>query len=101
MSGIRQTGAGTDRQWVLEGVGGEAAYHDTREEVAAAAEHSELCRADVLMVTDASCTFESWHRASAGRDYNYFPPYASPASFLSCALLDTLISSKGDANGIT
>jgi len=53
-------------QWRLEGVGGKAALHDTPEAIAAAATHNTLAEADVVLVTDASCSFSGWHRASAG-----------------------------------
>lgn len=85
------------RGWVLEGVGGKAALHDTAESVAAKAVHTRLGKKeaagaadidsdaknsgngkddgntdhddegfDVVVFSDASCSFESWHRASAG-----------------------------------
>jgi predicted NAD/FAD-dependent oxidoreductase len=57
---------GDGSRWILRGVGGEAAFHDTAETVAAAAETRLLAEADVVVLTDASCSFEGWHRASAG-----------------------------------
>eukprot|EP00873_Tetraselmis_striata_P039359 jgi/Tetstr1/459623/TSEL_000446.t1 len=52
--------------WRLHGVGGDAAYHDTPESVAAGAAHRLLAEVDVVLLTDASASFEGWHRASAG-----------------------------------
>jgi predicted NAD/FAD-dependent oxidoreductase len=55
-------------KWQLLGTTGEAALHDSKEEVAAKAEHTPCSPLffDALLVTDASASFEGWHRASAG-----------------------------------
>ena len=52
--------------WTLHGVGGEAAYHDTAEASAAAAAPTALGSFDIVVLTDVSSSFGSWHRASAG-----------------------------------
>jgi predicted NAD/FAD-dependent oxidoreductase len=52
--------------WRVDGVGGEAAIHDTSEAAAASATHRPLTEVDYVLVTDASASFEGWHRASAG-----------------------------------
>ena len=57
---------GDDAQWELAGVSGPAAFHDTAEAVAAAAQPQSLGRFDAVLLTDVSSSFESWHRASAG-----------------------------------
>ncbi len=54
--------------WQLFGTTGEAAFHDSKEALAAQAQYvpcSDLLF-DALLVTDASASFEGWHRASAG-----------------------------------
>ena len=56
----------SSNKWRLEGVGGEAAYHDTAERVAGKATNSSLGDFDAVLVTDISASFGSWHRASAG-----------------------------------
>ena len=55
-------------KWQLFGTTGEAAFHDSKEEVAVQAEHVACSPEgfDALLVTDASASFEGWHRASAG-----------------------------------
>jgi predicted NAD/FAD-dependent oxidoreductase len=58
-------------KWYLEGIGGNAAFHDTKESIAAAAKHNYLNNNDdgydIVVLTDISSTsFDSWHRASAG-----------------------------------
>jgi len=65
-------------RWSLYGTSGEIAYHDTPEaKVAAAAAisssdrgqrlgRSSGCEYDVVILTDVSSSFGSWHRASAG-----------------------------------
>lgn len=65
-----------NKKWRLEGVGGKAALHDTKESEAKMAQHSELKTGsdsgdaetwDFVVLTDLSSTsFDSWHRASAG-----------------------------------
>lgn len=60
-------GVNSDR-WQLLGTTGEAAFHDSKETIAAQAQNvpcSDLFF-DALLVTDASASFEGWHRASAG-----------------------------------
>lgn len=55
-------------RWQLLGTSGEAAFHDSKEALAAQALYvpcSDLLF-DALLVTDASASFEGWHRASAG-----------------------------------
>ena len=56
----------SSNKWRLQGVDGEAAYHDTAERVAGKGRNSSLGEFDAVMVTDISTSFESWHRASAG-----------------------------------
>lgn len=58
--------AAQGRTWRLSGVGGEAAFHDTAEDVAATAKPHVLGEFDAVLVTDVSASFEGWHRASAG-----------------------------------
>lgn len=59
-------------KWRLEGVGGKAALHDTKESEARQAKHGTLGEDeddgyDYVILTDISSTsFDSWHRASAG-----------------------------------
>ena len=61
-------------KWSLYGTSGEIAYHDTPEEKVAATSSSERQRLgrspeheyDVVILTDVSSSFGSWHRASAG-----------------------------------
>ena len=62
-------------KWCLYGTSGEIAFHDTPEEKVAAAAASDkgqiLGRTsdreyDVVILTDVSSSFGSWHRASAG-----------------------------------
>ena len=52
--------------WRLLGTSGEAAAHDSAEALAAAAEHEGFGVYDKIIVTDISCSFGGWHRASAG-----------------------------------
>ena len=57
--------------WVLRGVSGAAAFHDTAESVAsAAAAMGSLAPGtppfDAVLLTDISSSFGEWHRASAG-----------------------------------
>ena len=63
VSGVSRAPAGA---WVLEGTGGRAALHDTPESEAAPARPGELGTFDAVVVTDASASFDGWHRASAG-----------------------------------
>eukprot|EP00729_Bicosta_minor_P009734 gene9734-6197_t len=56
----------SSNKWRLQGVDGEAAYHDTAERVAGKGRNSSMGEFDAVMVTDISASFESWHRASAG-----------------------------------
>ena len=57
-------------KWHLEGVGGHAAFHDTKESIAKRARYNYLNDGegyDLVVLTDISSTsFDSWHRASAG-----------------------------------
>ena len=55
-------------KWLLLGTTGEAALHDSKEEVAAQAQNTACCDVvfDALLITDVSASFEGWHRASAG-----------------------------------
>lgn len=62
VSRVRKSGD----KWELFGTTGEAAYHDTKEEVAQKEHEQFLCSADVVIFTDISSSSESWHRASAG-----------------------------------
>ena len=69
--GIRVAGVtpSNNKAWVLRGVSGEAAFHDTPETVAAAATSSIIGHAggyDAVILTDLSSSFGGWHRASAG-----------------------------------
>lgn len=59
---------GDDDKWKLEGTGGKAALHDTKESEAKQAVHGVLEQGyDLVVLTDVSSTsFDSWHRASAG-----------------------------------
>ena len=69
VSGLRRVAAadGGPPQWALLGVGGAAAFHDTAEAVAAAAEAAALgAPFDAVLLTDVSSSFANWHRASAG-----------------------------------
>ncbi|CAE7502553.1 kidins220, partial [Symbiodinium sp. CCMP2456] len=52
--------------WLLRGVEGPAALHDTAEEEAAKQAPDALGEFDVVIVTDVSASMASWHRASAG-----------------------------------
>lgn len=54
------------QRWELAGVSGSAAYHDTAEAVAAAAQRASLGSFDLVVCTDASMAQSAWHRASAG-----------------------------------
>ena len=57
-------------KWHLEGVGGQAAFHDTKESIAKHPTHNflnDIEGYDLVVLTDISSTsFDSWHRASAG-----------------------------------
>ena len=55
-------------KWELYGTSGEAALHDSKEEVAAKAKFVPCSphHFDALLVTDVSASFDGWHRASAG-----------------------------------
>ena len=72
--GVRVAKVARDgRGWRLLGTSGEAAAHDSPEALAAAAAHGGLGPAhDIVIVTDVSCSFGGWHRASAG-----LPPEAA------------------------
>jgi predicted NAD/FAD-dependent oxidoreductase len=63
-------GAAAPPQWELFGVAGTAAFHDTAEDsaaaAAAAAGRGSLGVFDAVVFTDASSSYEEWHRASAG-----------------------------------
>ncbi|OLQ15029.1 Kinase D-interacting substrate of 220 kDa [Symbiodinium microadriaticum] len=52
--------------WLLRGVEGPAALHDTAEEEAAKQAPDALGEFDAVIVTDVSASMASWHRASAG-----------------------------------
>eukprot|EP00439_Symbiodinium_sp_Y106_P059774 s507_g8.t1 len=52
--------------WLLRGVEGPAALHDTAEEEAAKQAPDALGEFDIVIVTDVSASMASWHRASAG-----------------------------------
>mmetsp|Transcript_28349 Transcript_28349/g.27168 ORF Transcript_28349/g.27168 Transcript_28349/m.27168 type:complete len:500 (-) Transcript_28349:66-1565(-) len=56
----------TEDKWELMGLGGVAALHDSPEDVASRAFHHSLGIFDMVIVTDASCSFDGWHRASSG-----------------------------------
>ena len=65
----------TTGRWCLYGTSGEIAFHDTPEEKVAAAAASDKGQSlgrtpdreyDVVILTDVSSSFGSWHRASAG-----------------------------------
>lgn len=61
------SGSGTTKTWTLFGTNGEAAYHDSAEAVAqASTSHVIGENYDVIVMTDISSSFSSWHRASAG-----------------------------------
>jgi hypothetical protein len=53
-------------RWLLRGVEGQAAFHDTAEEEAARAAPDSLGEFDAVVVTDVSAAAQGWHRASAG-----------------------------------
>ena len=59
-----------EKKWKLVGPSGEAAAHDSSEAIARAGVHEDLGGSGVLydavIVTDISCSFGGWHRASAG-----------------------------------
>jgi predicted NAD/FAD-dependent oxidoreductase len=61
------SGSGSRKTWSLFGTNGEPAYHDSAETVAQSAA-SDLIGDDydVVVLTDISSSFSSWHRASAG-----------------------------------
>jgi len=69
-SGVRvsRTKQREDGIWRLFGTSGQAALHDTPEAVAkrTQADGIELGEFDAVVVTDASASRPSWHRASAG-----------------------------------
>jgi hypothetical protein len=46
--------ASVESRWRLEGVGGEAAFHDTAESVAVKASNTSLGEFDVVVLTDIS-----------------------------------------------
>ena len=62
VSSVRKSGD----KWELFGTRGEAAFHDTKEDVAQKEQEQLLCFADAVIFTDISSSSESWHRASAG-----------------------------------
>ncbi len=68
-AGVRVSGMTRDEgasEWTLQGVGGVAAFHDTPEAQAAATAPRVLGTFDIVLLSDVSSSFESWHRASAG-----------------------------------
>lgn len=52
--------------WQLSGTSGPAAFHDTSEACAQAADPNFLGEFDAVLVTDVSASMGQWHRASAG-----------------------------------
>eukprot|EP00802_Teleaulax_amphioxeia_P005418 Tamp_05422.p1 GENE.Tamp_05422~~Tamp_05422.p1 ORF type:complete len:477 (+),score=89.84 Tamp_05422:53-1483(+) len=69
VASIRRIDAGEHAgRWQLLGTTGDAALHDSTEAVAAQALEEPCSHLffDALLVTDASASFEGWHRASAG-----------------------------------
>jgi hypothetical protein len=61
---VKRNNAG---QWEIRYTTGNAAFHDTPEEEAKKNASAErVCTADAVVVTDASASQETWHRASAG-----------------------------------
>ena len=68
-AGVRVSGMTRDEGtlgWKIEGIVGVAAFHDSPEAQAAATAPRVLGIFDVVLLTDVSSSFESWHRASAG-----------------------------------
>lgn len=51
---------GEDNLWVLEGIGGVAAYHDTPEDEASKAVARPLGAFHAVLLTDVSSSFDSW-----------------------------------------
>ena len=69
--GVRVAGMERDTSsglWTLLGVGGEAAFHDSSESTAKAAQAQALTGEPfaAVVLTDISSSFGGWHRASAG-----------------------------------
>lgn len=58
----------TTKRWKLLGTSGDAAYHDTPEEIAKRNDgmHQLGTDYDAVILTDVSSSFGQWHRASAG-----------------------------------
>jgi len=57
----------SDNKWKIIGTGDEAAFHDTPESVARAAQPKVIGEGfHAVVMTDLSSSFGSWHRASAG-----------------------------------
>lgn len=57
----------TNGSWTVSGISGDAAYHDTAEQVAQCVQTNILGDGfDVVVLTDISSSFGDWHRAGAG-----------------------------------
>ena len=65
---VSSTRAATDGGgWELFGTSGHAAFHNTAETaVSGGVSDTSLGTFDAVVFTDASCSYEKWHRASAG-----------------------------------
>ena len=59
---------GGRKKWLLRGVSGARAFHDTKDNEGSVADREKdlLGDFDAVVITDASAAMDSWHRASAG-----------------------------------
>jgi hypothetical protein len=92
---VERVASGTDAgRWELLGTTGDAALHDSNEELAAQAQLTPCSplRFDALLVTDISASFEGWHRASAGLPANARPLLASLSSRVRVPLFTALVA---------
>jgi predicted NAD/FAD-dependent oxidoreductase len=61
----------TNRTWDLFTVTGDAAYHDTKEQTSPTEETVLGSDFNIIIFTDISSAFESWHKASAGIPHSF------------------------------